>query len=228
MSSLCLSIHADYMCRHSGACCSAWMVPADQHVVELVSAGRIRSSRATGGVFITPPNTPGVDLRIAHGPDGACIFRESQRCAIHAQAGVSALPVSCRHFPRVILRDRLNIRISLSHYCPTAAWMLVSTTPIEVVDASRRLTVEEPMEGLDARDALPPLLRPGLLTDLEGYNAWEVQCIATLARGGDPTDALNIIARATETARAWTPARGRLVDTVSDAFDIGRRGSRTA
>ena len=35
------------------------------------------------------------------------------------------------------------------------------------------LALDGALEGLDATAVLPPLLRPNLLTDLEGYGAWE-------------------------------------------------------
>ena len=223
VAALCLSIHADYACRHAGACCSAWMVPADPHVVELVASGRLRTLSGPNTAFVSAPNTSrGADLRIAHRNDGVCIFREAHRCSIHAQAGESALPVSCRHYPRVILRDPRGTRISLSHYCPTAASLLLDTRALEVVEAAGRMPVAEPMEGLDARDALPPLVRPGMLADLEGYYAWEAACIQALARGGDALTALNVISRATDAVRVWTPADGPLVDRVAAAFDAAR------
>jgi hypothetical protein len=166
-----------------------------------------------------PDTSPGTDLRIPHGDDGACIFRERQRCSIHAQGGEAALPVSCRHYPRVVLRDPLHTRISLSHYCPTAASMLFAPGRPSVVDAAGRLTIDEPVEGLDARDALPPLLRPGMLTDLAGYNAWEAECVATLGSGMTTASALDVVTHATEVVRRWTPADGALADTVAAAFE---------
>ena len=55
------------------------------------------------------------------------------------------------------------------------------------------------LEGLDARDALPPLLRPGMLTDLDGYDAWEQRAIGVLARGDLTAEqALARIERATQ------------------------------
>jgi len=200
------------------------MVPADGRLVELVKSGRLTGVRTAGAVFVSAPGSASAgELRIAHGGDGVCIFRQTNRCAIHTQAGELALPVSCRHYPRVILRDSVNTRISLSHYCPTAASMLFATGDIEIADAAGRLTVDEPIEGLDARDALPPLLRPGMLTDLDGYNAWELCCVATLAREGDARSALDVIGRATETLRTWKPIDGKLVDRVEAAFDDARR-----
>ena len=202
------------------------MVPADPHVVELVASGHLTTARATGPVLVSSPGAVrGHDLRIAHGDDGACVFREAQRCTIHAQRGESALPVSCRHYPRVILRDRLHTRISLSHYCPTAASMLFAPGELTIVDAAGRLTTEEPLEGLDAREALPPLLRPGMLMDLAGYDAWEAECVATLASENDPSGALKVITRATDVLRAWTPDQGALVDMVAAAFRAARTES---
>jgi len=205
------------------------MVPADRSVVELVTSGRLTGSRHTKTPFVSAPHTTnGVDLRIAHAEDGACIFRDGQRCSIHAQAGESALPVSCRHYPRVILRDRRDTRISLSHYCPTAASLLLGTGTLNVVDATGKLTVAEPVEGLDASDALPPLLRPGLLADLEGYHAWERECIDAFAREGDALAGLRVIGQATEIVRAWRPEDGALVESVAAAFDTARRTQRAS
>ena len=203
-------------------------VPADPHLVELVASGHLTTARATGAVLVSSPGAVrGQDLRIAHGDDGACVFREGQRCTIHAQRGESALPVSCRHYPRVILRDRLHTRISSSHYCPTAVSMLFAPGALTIVDAAGRLAIDEPLEGLDAREALPPLLRPGMLMDLAGYEAWEAECVATFASEDDGSRALNVITRATDIARAWTPNEGALVDMVAAAFRAARTESTT-
>jgi hypothetical protein len=219
---LCLSIHADYACRHTGACCDSWFVPADAHVVELVRSGRLAVT-TPDPVFLSRPGAAGGSIdRIAHGPGGSCVFRQDERCSIHAQAGPAALPVSCRHYPRVILRDDSGTRVSLSHYCPTAASLLLTPCELEVMPAPPGLIVDEPVEGLDARDTLPPLIRPGMLTDLDGYHAWEDACIATLSRR-DVTGALGVIGTATETVRAWTPSSGPLADAVARAFASAER-----
>jgi tripeptide aminopeptidase len=111
-------------------------------------------------------------------------------CRIHTAAGLDALPSACRHFPRIVLHDDRGVFISLSHFCPTAAAMLLDgraealrptrwrgeappyTVGIRVVEAPASLDIGH-LEGFEARGALPPLLRPGVLTDLAGYDAWE-------------------------------------------------------
>ncbi|CAN5866296.1 hypothetical protein BH18ACI5_BH18ACI5_01110 [soil metagenome] len=128
------------------------------------------------------------------------------------------LPASCRHYPRVVLRDDGGTRVSLSHYCPTAASLLVSKGELRVMLAPPGLVVDEPVEGLDARSALPPLIRPEMLADRDGYCAWETACVATLERHTDATGALGVIGLATEVLRQWTPSAGPLVDAVAGAF----------
>jgi hypothetical protein len=163
---------------------------------------------------------------IARTRSGDCVFFNqtgTRLCAIHEAAGVDALPTACRHFPRIVLRDARGIRISLSHFCPTAAALLFDSGPLAIVDAGERLRLEEPVEGLDGRDALPPLVRPGLLCDLEGYDAWERACIDTLARPElEWRTALDHIAAATEQVRMWEPGARSLRSQVEDAFATAR------
>jgi hypothetical protein len=129
------------------------------------------------------------------------------------------LPSACRHFPRQFLRDPRGTFISLSHFCPTAANLLHGREPLQVVDAAPPLLIAEPIEGLDACDALPPLLRPGVLCDMNGYTTWEREGVAVLARA-DVTwaEALDHIAAATDRLRAWTPEKGALAVCVGNAF----------
>ena len=193
-------------------------MPAETQVVELVTSGRL-ALHSRGAVFLTASGPAGgATTRIAHGHDGTCVFRTDNRCSIHTQAGAAALPAACRHYPRVILRDDAGTRVSLSHYCPTAASLLVSNCGLRVMTAPPGLVVEEPVEGLDARSALPPLIHPGMLADIDGYCAWEAGCVAALERHGDATRALSVIGLATERLRRWTPAAGSLVDAVARAF----------
>ena len=118
---------------------------------------------------------------------------------------------------------RGGVLISLSHFCPTAAALLFAPTPLAIVDADDRLRLQEPIEGLDGTDALPPLVRPGLLCDLEGYDAWERACIATFARSDLGWRAsLDHIAAATERVRRWEPGRCSLRSQVEGAFADAR------
>lgn len=128
------------------------------------------------------------------------------------------LPSACRHFPRVLLRDARGTLLTLSHFCPTAASLLFDEGEVAVVDARAPLALEEPLEGLDAREALPPLVRPGMLSDLDGYAAWEQAVIRTLTESTTIETAFAQIIAATERVRIWRPSDGPLSAAVAAAF----------
>jgi hypothetical protein len=163
---------------------------------------------------------------VARDERGDCVFfdRDAGRsCVIHREAGIAALPAACRHFPRKVRTDDgLGTCISLSHYCPTAARLLLTDEGLEIVEAGAPLLLPFPMEGLDATAALPPLVRPGLLCDPEGYGAWERAALAIFSQP-DLTHAqcLDSISGATERLRRWRPQTGPMATRVPQAFQIG-------
>lgn len=147
--------------------------------------------------------------------------RGTPACEIHRLAGHAALPLTCRMFPRIVLHDPRGTFISLSHFCPTAAAMLFEAgPPAEIVDAPIALTGTQPLDGLDARDVWPPLLRPGLMMDLESYTTWERLALELVTREGiAPASALDGLAAATAALSAWTPSSATpLLGAVHDAF----------
>ena len=218
----CLSFHAAYRCRQSGACCRAgWTVPFDANEREGVQALRLTSGSliaAAGGVTVA-----------ARHADGTCTFfdGESHRCAIHDAGGHAALPVTCRMFPRVALQDGRGTFISLSHFCPTAAALLFEESgnawlPVGIVDAPPALTAVGPLDGLDARDVWPPLLRPGVMMDLESYGTWERLGVELLTREGiAPGTSLDALASTTGRITSWSPGGAEpLHHVVRDAFGM--------
>jgi hypothetical protein len=170
----------------------------------------------------------GTSAILARTRGGDCAFFEPELgnlCAIHRELGPSALPHACRQFPRVVLRDRRGLLVSLSHFCPTAAALL--RTPddaaLEIVQAPGNLTLDGEVEGLvlDTRDGLPPLLRPNMLIDFDAYDRWERLGIAMLARNDlTATQALGAIDAATSAIRHWRPGDGTLRDVVERQFAI--------
>ncbi len=150
--------------------------------------------------------------------DGICVFRENRRCVIHASAGPSALPIGCRHYPRVVRLDRDDVSLSLSHYCPTAASLLVSEGPVRVVAAEPPLALDAPVEGLDARTALPPLLRPDILMNVDDYAEWERAAVREFSNCRRADVALRRIASATDLLREWRPGTLSLNTAVANAF----------
>ena len=166
--------------------------------------------------------------------DGGCIFHapaspatvtataRARDCAVHAALGHQALPSSCQHFPRVCLIDDRGVRVSLSHYCPTAAAMIVDGDgPVTTVAGPPAVPGRAVPEGLDVRDGLPPRLTEHVLTDLDGMTAWEHHVIGTLAGATPEPTVERAVARLGADARevsAWQPRSTRsLADAVAAA-----------
>jgi hypothetical protein len=151
---------------------------------------------------------------------GECAFHHAHRCSLQEAGSEPMLPSACRHFPRVYLRDARGTLLTLSHFCPTAASLLLETGPVTIVDAWPPLALEEPIEGLDAREALPPLVRPGLLADTAGYGAWEEAVVRTFLESPDADSAFLRIEEATEAIRRWSPSKGAFTTAVEAAFAV--------
>jgi len=222
-----LSIHADYRCRHSGECCSAgWDVPVELPFYRSLRAAldshELHTSNLAGALapFVLGPDLPdGAAAIFARTDDGRCVFLESgtNLCIVHRDLGFEALPLTCRHFPRVAIQDPRGIFITLSHFCPTAASMLFRE------DVALRI-VEEPAafppadyDGLAVgNDDLPPLLHPHMLMDLDGYSAWEEHLVnrcSDLERA--PESVLATMNRDARLLALWTPGRLMLRDAIA-------------
>ncbi len=157
----------------------------------------------------------------AKSTSGACGFFDRENlCAIQRAGGHDALPVSCRMFPRSVLMDARGTFVSLSHFCPTAAALLFAPgPPAAIVEAPASLVNVGPLDGLDARETWPPLLRPGVLMDLESYDAWERRGVELLTRDGVAPDvSLAALDRVSRWIAAWRPEEGPLISRVHDAF----------
>jgi Fe-S-cluster containining protein len=222
----CLSIHARYRCAHSGECCTAgWPIPAEPPLIDVLSRGGLGPAWTADRAFEDSEGPDG-RFQVLRTKDGhACVFFEAdrQRCGVHRQAGEDVLPVACRNFPRVTLHDRRGMFITLSHFCPTAAALLLDDGEIAIVEAPAGLSLNGAAKGLDATAVLPPLLRPGMLTDPEGYDAWERAAVATFDdRNRGAREALAVIAAATDGVRAWQPGGDSLATRVSEAFHRAR------
>lgn len=212
MRTLALSIHADYRCGRTGACCtSGWNVGVEPDVEAAVRAalreGRLRVAHPE------PLAGPPGDAAVAVDGHGRCAFfvpGAPHACAIHGALGHDALPVSCRQFPRVALLAPAAVRVSLSHYCPTAAALLAPQRDVRVVEDPPAFPPGRPYEGLDARAAHGPLLRPGVLLGWDAHAAWEEHAVTVLSSAAGPEAALERLRAGAEALRGWTPARGPL------------------
>jgi hypothetical protein len=215
-----LSIHADYGCRMTGACCrSGWDVPVEPDVETRLDAAVAAGTLGVRAPWSRPlrglPHGARVVLRLT--AEGECVFHERaapRLCAVHRQLGPEALPSACRQFPRVATLTPLGVSVTLSHYCPTAAGLLFRDgVPLAVVTDAPAFPASWPYEGLDARDALPPFARPGVLMSWASHERFERHAVATLAREDvSPELALAGLAATAERLRAWTVRDGDFDD----------------
>lgn len=224
-----LSIHADYRCRHSGACCTAdWDVPVElpiyRTLADAVARRQLRVSAAAGSLepFIVEPDLPeGAGAMLERTTAGECVFFDngSRLCIVHRDLGDTALPETCRHFPRVSVQDRRGTFVSLSHFCPTAASMLFrDDVPLAIVESPPAFPSGDYDGLIVTGDDLPPLLHPRMLMDDAGYSAWEahmVQRCAELTRA--PESVLATLMRDARLLARWQPDRapGSLRDAVT-------------
>lgn len=222
-----LSIHADYRCRHSGVCCSSdWDVPVELGVFhdldDLLKRGRL--AVAAPGAENAPPlvtdDLPDdTGAMLSRTDQGACVFFHggSRLCVVHRDHGAAMLPATCRHYPRLAVRDPRGTFISLTHYCPTAAAMLFrDDVPVEIV-ASPPAFPEGDYEGLDVGSGdWPPLLHPRMLMDFEGYTAWERHMVARCADPvSSPESVLATLTRDAMLLRRFVPDGRSLAEPIA-------------
>jgi Fe-S-cluster containining protein len=221
-----LAFHADYRCRHSGACCTAdWDVPVElpvyRSLADAVTGGRLKVSPSAGSLapFIVEDLPPDTGAMLDRDEHGHCVFfdRDSRLCIVHRDLGEEALPETCRHFPRLSVEDQRGTFVTLSHFCPTAASMLFCDEPVEIVadpPAFPRLDYD----GLVVTaDDLPPLLSPRTLMDLDGYSAWERHMVARCsAVDAAPESVLATLARDANVLSRWRPGSTTLATAVAD------------
>jgi hypothetical protein len=235
LATLWLSCHVDYACRHSGACCrSGWPLPVEPAVVSAIDEAVVRGRVWTvDGRANWLDDTAGSAAAVAgtfRQIDGGCIFHAPARpmtvpatararsCGVHAALGHASLPASCQHFPRVCLIDDRGVRVSLSHYCPTAASLVVDNdAPLTIVAGPPAVPSRPVPEGLDVRDGLPPRLTDGVLTDHDGASAWERHVVATLAGVAREATVERAVARITDDARRLAEWRPAMNTTLADA-----------
>jgi hypothetical protein len=196
-------------------------VPIYHSLEEAMAAGLLHTSPEAGArrPFIVEPDLPeDVGAMFEVTDEGRCVFfdRRDHLCIVHRDLGEEALPMTCRHFPRIALVDRRGTFITLSHFCPTAASMLFRDVPVRVVEHPPAFPPSD-YEGLLVEDdAFPPLLTPTMLMDLDGYSAWELHMVAGFADMDRPPDAaLATLMRDARRLGRWKPGEATLAEAVA-------------
>lgn len=230
-----LALHADYACGRSGVCCSSgWPIPVEAErlpgLLEAVGDGRLDLARTPGHGLpaaallpVEPPLPEGAAARLGHDAGGRCLFLETRGrglCSVHRQLGPTALPAACRQFPRLAVLEEDRVAVSLSHYCPTAARLLLADRPATRVRNPAALSARSGWEGLDARATGSRQLRPGVLLDRAARDEWERRGLETLTAGTDPDAAAGRLAAAAEGARRWRAGESPLARSVEGAFEV--------
>jgi hypothetical protein len=229
-----LSIHARYGCGRSGACCTAgWAIAVEPGVEEGVrrawAAGRLRVGGARSADDLLRPAAglpEGARALLRQGAQGACALFEragGNLCALHRQLGHGALPLACRQFPRLALLTPDAACLTLSHFCPTAAGLLFDDAPCTVVEDPPAFPADGEYVGLDARQAVPPLLRPDVILGWDGHREWEAHAVAVLTRDTTaPEDALAQLEAQAEAARAWRLEDGPFLAFLASVLSRAR------
>ena len=238
---------AAYACGHSGSCCRAgWPIPVEAEPLQILR----RVDTAIG----LPRRLAAAWLQdgvLGHSPEHGCVFHArgeaSGGCALETAIGTAALPYSCRQFPRLLLADARGWHLTLSAWCVTASRLIASFDGDSPIGVGPDDALQQPsgdgddflsfdhitadprvhLEALDARDAWPPLLRPGVLAGFEAYTDWEARVLGEWLSGvthGAATlaDGLADAIRWTELLRRWQPAHGDLGVLISRRWP--RRG----
>lgn len=220
-----LSIHADYRCRHSGACCTAdWDVPVELPIYrslnERLLDGSLRVAPAAEPLspFILEPDLPeDAAAMLERTERGDCVFFDGSThlCVVHRDAGEQSLPATCRHFPRLAVADSRGTFLTLSHYCPTAASMLFrDDMDLEIVESPSAFPYAD-YDGLTVTaDDLPPLLSPSMLMDPDGYSAWERHMVQRCSGPASPERVVATLASDAAQLRTWRPGAGDLADAI--------------
>jgi len=151
--------------------------------------------------------------------ESRCIFYGGQagRCAVHRTLGHDALPLACRQFPRVSVRDPRGVSVTLSHYCPTAASLLEDQGTAVIVETAGAFPSAGEYEGLDACE-MPPLLRPDMAMDWESWWEFEQRAVGLIAAEPSTTRALRRLGGIIEVIRPWRTSDEPLIARIISAF----------
>ena len=197
-----------------------------------LATGALKSPRGMGDVplFTSPDDAPADTPVLLGVQDHVCVFFDAEHgrlCTVQRALGHDALPLACRQFPRVSLRDPRGVSVTLSHYCPTAASLLGSPRSVTIVRDAPAFPEGAEYSGLDATTALPPLLRPDVLMDWESWWLWESSIVDLIGNAdGSPEEALARLDAAVDDVARWRPDDGPLDTRVRDA--VSRARSRPA
>lgn len=171
-------------------CCTAgWPIPVERASVPLIQEAIVRKViplRVEPWIIPSGEAPDEVAGMLSVRDNGHCVFFEAGEpgCSIHA-----VKPAACVHFPYVCLIDQRGVHVTLSHYCPTAVSLLFEhNDPIAIVEGPAPVN-DDSIEGLDARDSLPPVSRnEKRLMSWDELDTWQRDQIANAKIGDFQSD----------------------------------------
>jgi hypothetical protein len=197
-------------------------LPVYRSLVEAMEAGRLQMAPQSEPMepFVVEPDLPeDAAAMFERNHQGECVFfeRGSRLCVIHRDLGEEALAATCRHFPRLAVRDGRGTFIGLSHYCPTAASLLFrEDIGLTIVESPGAFPPAE-YEGLTVEPGdVPPLLRPDVMMEPAAYTEWERHMVRRAATDLNPESLLATLARDAELVRTWHPEGPSIASRILD------------
>jgi lysine-N-methylase len=210
-----LPIIQNWSCHNCGGCCR-------QHLIEITAEERQRivdqKWTAADGIpadpapvvwFAGPPWKK--RYRLAHRPDGACVFLNEQGlCRIHAKFGEQAKPLPCQLYPYAFHPGGRKVAVSLRFSCPSV--VANRGTPVgKQLDALKSLAAQ--VVPAHAERIEPPRISPRTRVDWSDFARFVQAIDDVLAEVGTPL-----------TARLLQAVS--LVRTINEAKFAALQGSR--
>jgi lysine-N-methylase len=153
-----LPIAERWECHHCGDCCKGTIVTLGDEDLRKFRGQRWEEHPDYRGTKVLVRSSLfGGRYRLAHGPDGYCVFRTADsRCRIHQEFGFAAKPRACRLAPLDLVPLERFACLTLHRYCPSAA---AGRGPAieRQIQAAKELTATN---DLPAQTPAPPPISP--------------------------------------------------------------------
>jgi len=152
----------NWSCHNCGGCCR-------QHEIEITDAERTRITDqnwpadphfADAGPVIEslPPRSGQPRWRLAHRPDGACVFLDERGlCRIHAKFGEPAKPLACRVYPFAFHPAGDRVVVGFRYSCPS---VIANRGATGFAQREELRTLHDLVVPPHARSITPPPFRP--------------------------------------------------------------------
>jgi lysine-N-methylase len=156
-----LPMAQNWDCGGCGDCCRSYQVRVTAAEKARIDAQGWDRDPELRGVRTVLPDPAG-DYKLAHRPDGACVFLGADnRCRIHAAHGPAGKPMACRVYPFLLVPADGHWRVGLRFACPSAAADRGRPIAAHAADLRAYAGLVEADLGKPQPGLPPPELQPG-------------------------------------------------------------------